>query len=74
MKQKKRGKRKHTEEYLFSHQKVKEKLIKENIDRFNFMVNLDFLTLKHILKKIKWQMTNSRGRFFKSYTIDKRFI
>ena len=62
---KKKQVKENTEEYLFSHQKVKKKLIKENIDRFNFMVNLDFLTLKHILKKIKWQMTNSRGRFFK---------
>ena len=27
------------------------------------------MTFKHTLKKIKWQMTNCKGRFFVSYTI-----
>lgn len=54
--------------------KVKKKTIRENIDRFDIMENLNFLTLKHTLKKIKWQMTNYRGRSFIAYDKEKRFL
>lgn len=54
--------------------KVKEKTIRENLDRFDIMGNLNFLTLKQTLRKIKWQMTNYRGSLFIAYNKEKRFL